>query len=404
MSASQAGRRGFDPRLPLNFLIHLNRFVFNLRIYQSIRLTFFITKLKSFGFTVLVLALLLSACSRAVQSPPVNAEFHYNRGIDFLQKKDLDEAEMEFRYALELDHKFAPAHMGMAVLNYNNKDYSVAEYYINEALKFKENWPDAYLLKGKIFFGKERYVEALKFFDLAEQAYHNGNGKKRKSFMADVHLYCGLSFMHLAEFGKAGEELRLSLHYEPGNRSVKEAVNELLNLKNLIAAVPVSMRGIMLKQSITRGEWAALLITGLSDKCLSSLSVSIHQSEKNPYDINESTADHAKILSAVRLNLVNIYPDGEFKPDLNLSWAEVVISVKNIIKGCALSIMLSRKTDSPFSDLDPRHPLFESAVQAASLGVFSNTSHDSFRLADPVNGLDALHVIVNINKILKSRE
>jgi hypothetical protein len=105
------------------------------------------------------------------------------------------------------------------------------------------------------------------------------------------------------------------------------------------------------------------------------------------------------IVKAVQNNLVNVYPDGEFKPDLDLSWAEVIISAKNILRALKKPDSV-QKVESPFSDLPELHPLYDSAVIAASLGIFNNLSQQSFKLSESVKGMDALHVISNLNRLI----
>ena len=68
---------------------------------------------------LLVFALALSAgCAkkRAPESVMDTPEHHTNNGMKSFEKGELDEAQREFKLALELDHKFGPAHVGMGLV------------------------------------------------------------------------------------------------------------------------------------------------------------------------------------------------------------------------------------------------------------------------------------------------
>ena len=329
------------------------------------------------------------------QSNPETADFHYNRGLDFLKLNDQDNAQREFRYAIELDDQFAPAHLGLAILNYKNKQYAESEHHIDEAIRLKNHWADAYLLKGKILFQKAQYDQALEMLNQAEYIFKNGNGNNRKTLQTEIFLWRGLCLKNIGNNEMAAIDLTAALKLDPDNQIANQALDNIRLINEMTAAYPQSVKSIINKKTVSRADWAALLITGLSKNYL--LKVQNQLPGNNP-DLSDVSSNDT-IVRAVQNNLVNVYPDGEFKPDLDLSWAEVIISAKNILRALKKPDSV-QKVESPFSDLPELHPLYDSAVIAASLGIFNNLSQQSFKLSESVKGMDALHVISNLNRLI----
>ncbi len=332
------------------------------------------------------------------QSIPLTSEFHYNRGLEYFKLNDPDNAEREFRFAIELNDHFAPAHLGLAILSYKNKQYAESEHHIDEAIRLKNHWTDAYLLKGKILFQKEQYDQALKILYQAEHVFKNENRNNRKALKSEIYLWRGLCLKKLGHHEMAAIELTAALKLDPNNQNANQALNDIRLISKMTAAYPQSVKSIINKKNISRADWAVLLITGLSKNFILKAQ---NQLPGNNLDLSDISSNDI-IIKAVQKNLINVYPDGEFKPDLDLSWAEVIISAENILHALKTTDSI-QKYASPFFDLSELHPLYDSAAMAASLGVFNNLSQQSFKLSESVKGMDAMHVIANLNRLIDAR-
>lgn len=340
-------------------------------------------------------------CTKPVrQSAPLTAEFHYNSGLELLKLDDTDNAQREFRYAIELDDHFAPAHLGLAVLYYKNEQYAVSEHHINEAIRLKSHWADAYLLKGKILFQKEEYEQALETLNRSADVFSNGNGNHRKALKLEIFLWRGLCLKNLNKTELAGIEFAKVLKLDENNKTALQALDEIRLMHRITAGYPQWFVNKIHKKAISRSDWAAMLAAGLSNNFNSGLSNNNKRIHNNLPDINAVKENKDLIKTAIEKKWVNIYPDGEFKPDLNLSWGEVIISVKNILNDLPINYDNSVPDQPPFNDLESLHPLYDCAVWATALGVFNNLSQTYYSLSASVKGTDALHVIVNVNKII----
>ena len=306
---------------------------------------------------------------------------------------------MEFRYAVELDNQYASAHLGLAALNYNKENYAASEHHVDEAIKCKNHWADAYLLKGKILYQKEEYQQALSLLNQAEEVSTNGNGNNRKTLKSDIFLWRGLCLKNLNSNELAGIELSAALELNPDNQTAIQALEEIRLISKMTVSYPQSVKNIINKKAISRAEWAALLVVGLTKKYFSTVSSNLTEDNINLPDVSANRLHSESIRKAVQWNLVNVYPDDDFKPDLNLSWGEVIISIRSLLKGIDTNQNKLQIVKPPFSDLPDLHPLFDSATMATSVGTFKNLSQRSYQLSEGVSGMDALYLIRNLNQI-----
>ena len=343
--------------------------------------------------------ILLSGCFKPAPGPnSVNAEFYYNRGLEYLKTNELDKAERELRYAVELNDQLAPAHLALALLYYRNKQYATAEHHIDETLKLSDTWPEAYLLKGKILFQKEDYSTALDFINIAANVIvDNNNNNHRDSLKPEFFLWRGLCLKNLNKNELAAIELAAALKLDPDNQPAIQAMNEIRIFNEMSAGLSPAIRDIIHKNSISRADWATLLVKGLSKNFVSTFAKIYDGDNILPLDIGKND----DVIRAVRYKLVNVYPDGEFKPDLYLSWAEVIISLKNILNSEPTNHKNYNSLQTLFTDLPRMHPLYDAAAMAQSLGIFKSLSQKSFLLSESVKGSDALYVIRNLNQVIE---
>jgi hypothetical protein len=235
----------------------------------------------------------------------------------------------------------------------------------------------------------------------AEEVFINGNGNNRKALKSEIFFWRGLCLKNLNHDELAGIELAVALKLDPENQMATEAMDEIRLISEMTAGYPQSVKDIIHKKSISRADWAVFLMVGLSKNFILNIPAELKEENKNLPDVSSNRSDNVLIMKAIQWHLVNVYPDGEFKPDLDLSWAEVIISINNILKSALKSHQYTQLDKPPFSDLPDLHPLYNNAAIAESLGIFKNLSREPLRLSESVKGIDALYVIKNLNGILK---
>jgi hypothetical protein len=144
-----------------------------------------------------------------------------------------------------------------------------------------------------------------------------------------------------------------------------------------------------------------LLCAGLTKKYFSNESNKPDKEIEILPDVSNNSSESKYIQKAVKWDIINVYPDKQFKPDLDLSWAEVIISVKKIINMLLKNTRNSRLVKPMFTDLPNFHPLYDGAAMATSMGIYNNLSKHSYTLSESVTGIDAIHVINNLNRIIE---
>lgn len=82
-------------------------------------------------------------------APHTHAQYHVDRGQQFLNQGFVSEAEKEFREAIALDSSNAMAHVGLARVLETNEDATGARAEAENALRLKES-PDAFLILARL--------------------------------------------------------------------------------------------------------------------------------------------------------------------------------------------------------------------------------------------------------------
>ncbi len=147
----------------------------------------------------------LSAC--ATTTPTTNpakvAEGYYDRGINYLQMKDVERASVEFQRAIKTDPKSKVSYYALGVVNDMMGKYADAEKYYKEAVDIDSEFSEAYNALGVVYYKQQRWKEAQKAF---QKALDN-------KLYATPHVpYLNLGDMYMAqrEYGKAVDSYRES--------------------------------------------------------------------------------------------------------------------------------------------------------------------------------------------------
>lgn len=103
------------------------------------------------------------------QNKQAALESNVKLGMNYLQKKDRENALRAFSKAIELDKRSAEAHQGMGVLHQLNGENELAEKSFKKALKSRSDFSEAgiHLSYGKFLLAKNRYQESAKQFEMA---------------------------------------------------------------------------------------------------------------------------------------------------------------------------------------------------------------------------------------------
>ncbi|HET7754612.1 MAG TPA: tetratricopeptide repeat protein [Anaeromyxobacteraceae bacterium] len=114
-------------------------------------------------------ALLAVSCSSAPSAKErERAEIHYNLGVEALRANRLQEALKEFDEALSGDEAFADAHLGRGlVLEYGYSRLDDAEKEYRRAIELRPSYSEAHNNLGQLLAKRGRLPEAVAEFDAA---------------------------------------------------------------------------------------------------------------------------------------------------------------------------------------------------------------------------------------------
>ena len=230
---------------------------------------------KLWTFTALLvfsLALFVGcAKKRAPESVMDTPEHHTNNGMRSFDKGEVDEAQREFKLALELDPKYGPAHVGMGLVN-------GAKYLEAVDKKEKEKLLDQAfdsLKDGKKYAeGKEQKVFArvgyIRVYTMTKPKGWLGDAKQNFEYAVlddeeapAPYYYMGEAYKQSFEFSKAADMYRKVLDLDTEYTAEANQAWELV--QKIERAKPGTAMGklIALVEAITRADVAALFIEEL---------------------------------------------------------------------------------------------------------------------------------------------
>jgi tetratricopeptide (TPR) repeat protein len=108
---------------------------------------------------------------RAIEISPDFAEAYYNLGIILTENSKLEDAEYNLRQAITLRHDFSEAYNNLGNLLELKDDMEQAELNYRLALRINTNYTKARINLAGILKKLEKYEEAIKHFDLINEAY-----------------------------------------------------------------------------------------------------------------------------------------------------------------------------------------------------------------------------------------
>jgi tetratricopeptide (TPR) repeat protein len=90
-------------------------------------------------------------------------------GIDHYENEEFEEAERSFVTAIKLNEENFIPHYYMGLINYNRGNYSLADFYYNEALELGANEATTYYALGVNAFADNRFDEARGYLEQSNE-------------------------------------------------------------------------------------------------------------------------------------------------------------------------------------------------------------------------------------------
>jgi tetratricopeptide (TPR) repeat protein len=173
---------------------------------------------KCLSFIVIAVALgsaILVACGAPVTPTPVptpaasptpSASEHLNRGADYADQGQLDQAIAEYQEAIRLDPDYAEAHynLGLAYHKQGKLDDAIAEY--KEAIRIDPSMADAHVNLGVAYADQGKLDEAIAAYREALRINPD---------LGDAHLNLGLAYHDQGRWDEAISEYKEVIRINP---------------------------------------------------------------------------------------------------------------------------------------------------------------------------------------------
>jgi tetratricopeptide (TPR) repeat protein len=363
-----------------------------------------------------------AAPSTSVMDTP---EYHYNQGLKYLDKDQIDEALKEFDRAIDLAPKAPFGHIGKGLALGKKGEFKQA-YDNMEKGKSYDTGIESHI--GMIrLSGMEMVKEQSKVKKLLKQAEGEfDDAQKKDPNSAPLYYHMGMCYKVALDFDKAAEMFKKVL--DMNKEFTGQANAEWAVIQKIQRAAPGTEIGkkIALIEKIDRADIAALFDQEMNlEKLFTKRGVKTYDTGfKAPTESSsrfspETTlkmaaatdiADHwlkPSIETVLKLQIRGLEagPNHKFEPDKLITKGEFAVMLEDILIKVTGDDKLATKfigVTSPFPDLRSDYYAFN-AILAVTIRGFLETDKATgeFRAVDPVSGADALLAIRSFKDQLK---
>lgn len=370
-----------------------------------------------------ILPLLFTACGQKRKAAGLmdDPRTHTERGKQYYDAGSLDRADDEFKLALELDKKYAPALAGQSMVLASRGKFDKAVDKADEAIVRSDKLPDGWMAKGWAITLKNRGSKDEDWVDDAERMFSKALDRDQKS--GETWYRLGMCRQWGLKFGPAGEAFRKVLEIDGAYTTpANEAWARIQKIERAAPGTRVGKK-IALVDSLTRSDAAALFMAELQiDRLLGrTRGATVDTAFRAP---PTATVDTVKVVAskvakdieghwarnfiedAVGLGIrgLQVYPDHTFHPNEALTRSEFAFLAEDALiaslgdKGIATKYIGSA---SRFSDVPGSSPYYNAICNAVDKNVMDGNTDGSFGAAKPVSGADALLTIRLIKELRK---
>ncbi len=389
---------------------------------------------------LLVLFSLLAGCATPparCTSPEDNPRHHYLRAMEALEAGKIELALEKFDRTLYCEDQFSAAYSGRAIaLALKSRSQSDARFGAIDVERVLEN-----LEKGRkqAETDNDRFenrvavirvntvLKSDKWLAESEDAYREAMGLKVDEKLLDYYqgqeaapYFMGLAYLEAYEFRKAEDKFRETLAVrkegkwnEPADRAWKKTA-KIVRAMGGITVGDVG-RKIAVKESVSRGDFAALLIDEMKlDKLFAgripvSSQINRMQAEFTPTDI---AAHHFRdeILTILKWKVRGLEPKFDdqskaylFKPADAVQRGEMAFILEDVLIKLTgdekLATAFFGQERSPFPDVKPTSPFYNAVLNMTTRNIMEGELSGEFRINEAVDGAEAILAV----RMLKQR-
>jgi len=361
-------------------------------------------------------------------SPEDNPQHHYLMGMQALEQKKIDVAQSKFERAVYCEETFSHGYSGLAIVSaYKTKTLTDAAFKKIEANRAVEQLKKA----GKLAESSEdkfdhlvatiRAHTAIKSMDwlkTAEEAFTDIRELKvdeRKLIYYQgteaADYFMGKAYLKALEFRQARDKFADVLNAKREGKwheKADKAWKKTDKIVRAMAGITVGDVGknIAVKDSITRGDLAALLIDEMKiDKLFAGRipvqsQVDKMKAEFTPADVLNHQFKE-EILTIMKWKVRGLEPKYDdttkaylFKPEEPVSRGEMAMILEDVLIKLTgnekLATAYFGQDKSPFPDVRPTSPFYNAVMNMTSRNIMEGELSGEFRIDAPVDGAEAL--------------
>ena len=379
-----------------------------------------LTQMKHLMVVLAVLAIAVYGCGpKAAPSTSVmdTPEYHYNQGLKYLDKDQIDEALREFDRAIDLAPKSPLGYIGKGLALGKKGEFKDAYSAMDKAKGYDTGIESGI---GMIrLSGMEMAKDQSKVKKLLKQAESEFNdAQKIDPNSAPLHYYMGMCYKMALDFDKAAEMFKKVLSMD--KQFTGEANTEWALIQKIQRAAPGTEIGkkIALIAKIDRADVAALFDQEMNlEKLFTKRGIKVYDTGfKAPTESSTRFAPETTVRMAAATDIADSWlrpsiesvlklrirgleagPNHTFEPKKLITKGEFAVMLEDILIKVTGDEKLATKfigTTSPFPDVRNDHYAFNAILTVTSRGFLeADKATGEFKAGDSVSGADALLAI-----------
>jgi tetratricopeptide (TPR) repeat protein len=351
-------------------------------------------------------------------------EHHYNQGVSFLDKDNLDAAAGEFDLALGLDKKYGPALAGKGLVQVMQGDDDGLKMITSGWRRADGKWEKVQVVSAEIrayiAMKKDGRIQETEMIRKAKEAFSRGLLVERDA--PALYYYMGEAYLQGLDFRES--ETMFATAKSLGGDFEERAYERWTFVQKANRAAPESMIGkkIALVEKLSRADMAALLIEELNierfytrtqepEKVSFEAPKGITMKGEDLYTTKDMTDiegnplknDIEKVVS-LGVEGLKPYPDHTFRPQAPVSRIEAAQLFQDIIVRATGKTSLATEylgEESRIPDVPRDHWGFNAVRLSTERGIMStDVRTNSFYPKAVMTGVDALLSMKELKRAL----
>ena len=331
---------------------------------------------------------------------------HTYNGFKLLKKGRLDDAQREFEISLQLQPNFSTAHRGMGLAYGMKKQFKPAF----RSMDFARDYARGKDEEALVFVGFMRLYMMKNGKGWMEEVEENFNhATSLIADLPDAYYYMGVAYKNGYRFSDSEKAFKKVL--EINKSLITEADEQLKIVQKIERAMPESEFGkkVALMNRITRADVAGLFVKELTlDQIFEKARPKQEHTDIRTLSLPPDVKNHPlkKDMGTVlqwHIKGLSPFPDGTFRPDELITWADYAIMVADIIAKAEDDPTLATKyvgTRTPFKDVGNDVPYFNALMVCTTRGGIMEAKNGIFNPMRNVSGADALLVLRKLKEEL----